>query len=269
MRARQHTDVHDSCIAAGIDLGSTTIKVILYNGKSYLARMNNSSWNPTGVARDLLHEMAAEAGVDLRSIRIGTTGYGRKTLDEASFTCTEIAAHARGATFLIPNCRFVIDIGGQDAKGIRISEHGRVGDFVMNDKCAAGTGRFLSAMGQTLGVYVDQLSNHAHGKVPHRINAMCTVFAESEVISLINQGIPRDEIIAGVHDSVARRTAAMVSGLHPEPPIVFTGGVSQNADLVERISSAIGHPIIVPQDALYAGALGAALLVWEQDASDR
>ena len=125
------------------------------------------------------------------------------------------------------------------------------------------TGRFLSAMGQALGVPVDHLSAYADGAKPHRINAMCTVFAESEVISLIHQGIPRNAIIAGLHASVARRTASMVASLRPEPPIAFTGGVSQNADIVQKLSKELENPVIVPHDAVYAGAIGAALLAWE------
>jgi (R)-2-hydroxyacyl-CoA dehydratese activating ATPase len=251
-----------SC-SAGIDLGSTTIKVVLYNGREYLARMKYASWNPSGIARELLESACQEAGLSGVPTSLATTGYGRKSMEEASFTYTEIACHARGATFLVPGCRFVIDIGGQDAKGIRLTDDGRVGDFVMNDKCAAGTGRFLSTIGQALGVKVDHLAKHALGISPHRINAMCTVFAESEVISLINQGVPRDAIIAGLHASIVRRTVSMVSSLHPEPPVVFTGGVSQNKDIAERLSQELGIPVIVPEDAVFAGALGAALLAWE------
>jgi (R)-2-hydroxyacyl-CoA dehydratese activating ATPase len=248
--------------SAGIDLGSTTIKVVLYNGREYLARMTYASWNPAGKARELLESTCQGVGLSLPT-SIATTGYGRKSMEEASFTYTEIACHARGAAFLVPGSRFVIDIGGQDAKGIRLTEDGRVGDFVMNDKCAAGTGRFLTTMGKALGVTEDHLAQHARGINPHRINAMCTVFAESEVISLINQGVSRDAIIAGIHASVVRRTVSMVASIHPEPPVVFTGGVSQNADIAERLSQEIGYPVIVPQDAVYAGALGAALLAWE------
>lgn len=216
--------------SAGIDLGSTTIKVVLYNSRDYLARIKYASWNPSGIARDLLKSTCSEIGLPGVPSMIAATGYGRKSIDEASCTYTEIACHARGATFLVPGCRFVIDIGGQDAKGIRLTDDGNVADFVMNDKCAAGTGRFLSTMGQALGVHVDHLAKHALGTPPHRINAMCTVFAS----------------------------------LHPEPPVVFTGGVSQNADIAERLSQEIGYPVIVPADAVYAGALGAALIAWEQ-----
>ncbi len=248
---------------AGIDLGSTTIKVVVYDGSRYIARMTPASWDPAGTAFALLAAASADFGLPVTPVIIATTGYGRRAMKDAALTPTEITCHAKGASFLLPGCRFVIDIGGQDAKGIRLATDGCVEDFVMNDKCAAGTGRFLSTTGLALGVPVDQLAAYANGAEPHRINAMCTVFAESEVISLVNQGIERSAIIAGLHASIARRTASMVASLRPTPPIVFTGGVSQNEDLVRRLSAELGHPIIVPPDAIYAGAIGAALLAWE------
>lgn len=250
------------CVA-GIDLGSTTIKVVLYDGSRYIARMTFASWNPAGAAEGLMATAAAEFCLASPPTVIATTGYGRRTVKNATLSPTEITCHARGASFLVPGCRFVIDIGGQDAKGIRLAADGSVEDFVMNDKCAAGTGRFLSTMGQALGIHVDHLAKHAEGKEPHRINAMCTVFAESEVISLINQGIERGPIIAGLHASIARRTASMIASLRPVPPIVFTGGVSQNGDIVRRLSAELGYSVIVPEDAVYAGAIGAALLAWK------
>lgn len=247
---------------AGLDIGSTTVKAILFNGSGYQARMTPAGWNPKELAIDLLSSLCDEIGLTTLPLLIATTGYGRRCLDSAVISPTEITCHARGAVFLVPGCRFVIDIGGQDAKGICLSADGFVEDFVMNDKCAAGTGRFLSTVGAALDISVDSLAKFAEGAESHRINSMCTVFAESEVISLINQGISRNAIIGGLHASIARRTASMVSSLHPAPPIVFTGGVSQNGDIVQKLGKELGFPVIVPDDALYAGALGAALLAW-------
>nr|WP_319377538.1 acyl-CoA dehydratase activase [uncultured Methanoregula sp.] len=249
---------------AGIDLGSTTIKLVIWDGRKYMARIRDASWNPREVATALLESAATEAGLESPPRVIATTGYGRRTMAGTMYTYTEIASHAKGASHLLPGCRFVIDIGGQDAKGIRLSQKGDVEDFVMNDKCAAGTGRFLSTMGLALGVPVDKLSHYADGTEPHRINAMCTVFAESEVISLVNHGIPRNAIIAGLHASIARRTASMVSPLHPAEPLAFTGGVSQNRDIARRLEKELGLVVTVPRDAVFAGALGAALLAWEK-----
>ncbi|MEI6294346.1 MAG: acyl-CoA dehydratase activase [Methanomicrobiales archaeon] len=254
---------NDYRVVAGVDLGSTRIKVVIYDGSSFIAGMKDATCDPEATAINLLGKTSSEAGLAEPPEVIATTGYGRRCLKTANITFTEIATHAKGAFHLVPHCHFVVDIGGQDAKGIRLSADGRVEDFVMNDKCAAGTGRFLSTMGQALGIPVDHLGPSAIGVEPHRINAMCTVFAESEVISLIHHGVPRNEIIAGLHSSIARRTASMVASLHPEPPIAFTGGVSQNADIVKRLGREIGYPVIVPPDAIYAGAIGAALLAWE------
>jgi len=250
-------------VVAGIDLGSTTIKVVIYDGSGYIARVVSASYDPAVTASALLASASAEWGLPSPPVFIVTTGYGRRTMKDAAFTPTEIACHAKGASFLLPGCRFVIDIGGQDAKGIRLSPGGNVEDFAMNDKCAAGTGRFLFATGQALGVPVDQLAGYAHGVEPYRINAMCTVFAESEVISLVNQGVERGAIIAGLHASIARRTASMVASLHPIPPIAFTGGVSQNSDIAQKLGEELHQPVIVPRDAIYAGALGAALMAWD------
>jgi len=245
----------DAGAVAGLDIGSTRVKIVIYNGSSYIARMRDAAWDPESVALDLLASASRDAGLSAPPAILATTGYGRRCLKIPSLTFTEIATHAKGAFHLVPGCRFVVDIGGQDAKGIRLSDEGRVEDFVMNDKCAAGTGRFLSTMGQALGIPVDGMGSYAAGAEPHRINAMCTVFAESEVISLINQGVGRNAIIAGLHASIARRTASMVASLHPRPPIVFTGGVSQNGDIATRLGEELGPPVIVPEDAVYAGAM--------------
>jgi (R)-2-hydroxyacyl-CoA dehydratese activating ATPase len=253
----------DTGAVAGIDLGSTTIKVVIYDGSGYIARIISASYDPSATASALLASASAEYGLSAPPVTIVTTGYGRRTMKGAALTPTEIACHAKGASYLLPGCRFVIDIGGQDAKGIRLSPEGNVEDFVMNDKCAAGTGRFLSATGQALGVPVDQLAGYARGVEPYRINAMCTVFAESEVISLVNQGVERGAIIAGLHASIARRTASMVASLHPISPIAFTGGVSQNSDIAQKLGEELHQPVIVPGDAIYAGALGAALMAWD------
>jgi len=247
---------------AGIDIGSTAIKVVLYDGSRYVTGIAPTGWNPKLAADSLLAEIMARAG-PAELPPLATTGYGRRCMD-AAVTQTEIACHARGAALLVPGCRFVIDIGGQDAKGIRLSPDGRVEDFVMNDKCAAGTGRFLSAMAAALGTSVDELAEYAGGAEPYRINSMCTVFAESEVIGLINQGVSRESIIAGLDASIARRTASMVGGLGPQQPIAFTGGVARNCDIVKRLEESLGIPVIVPCDGIYAGALGAALICREE-----
>ena len=257
------TDVPGQRWVAGLDIGSTAIKAVVFNGSCYHSCMTPAGWSPGTIASDLLDKLSREIGLASSPPVIATTGYGRRSMDSATISPTEISCHARGARFLVPNCRFVIDIGGQDAKGIRLSADGHVEDFVMNDKCAAGTGRFLSTMGAALGIHVDKLAKYASGIEPHRINSMCTVFAESEVIGLINQGVSREAIVAGIDASIARRTSSMVAGLNPQPPIVFTGGVAQNGDIVTRLETELGQKVVVPKDGIYAGALGAALIAWD------
>jgi predicted CoA-substrate-specific enzyme activase len=157
--------------------------------------------------------------------------------------------------------RCVIDIGGQDSKAIALDENGRVRDFVMNDKCAAGTGRFLEVMARALEVDLDAFGEMAgEADRPARISSLCTVFAESEVISLIAQGEARANIIAGIHDSIAARVAAMARRIGVTPPVMMTGGVARNSGVVEALARQIGHPIRVTAHAQINGALGAALL---------
>jgi predicted CoA-substrate-specific enzyme activase len=259
----------DRVYVAGIDLGSTTIKVVLCDGPAYRAWVTAASLDPEGTAGDLLRSAREELGLSSPPAAIAATGYGRRRFGGATIVQTEIACHARGASFLAPGCRTVIDVGGQDAKGIRLTSSGAVEDFVMNDRCAAGTGRFLSNLARALGVDVGDLGRFAEGAEPHRINSMCTVFAESEVIGLISQGVPRNAIIAGIDDSIARRIASMVAPLDPQPPVAFTGGVSANRDIAGRLGRELGLPVTVPPDAIAAGALGAALIAWEAVKAER
>ena len=252
-----------SLFVAGLDIGSTTVKAVLFRKGQYITGLAPAGWDPSKVAGDLLGAICEREGLPGIPGIVAATGYGRHSFGSASLTPSEITCHARGAAFLFPGCRFVIDVGGQDAKAIRLSAEGRVEDFVMNDKCAAGTGRFLSATGQALGVPVEDLSRYAEGVPPHRINAMCTVFAESEVISLVNSGVPREAIIAGLHASIARRIASMAASVHPVPPGVFTGGVSKNHDIAVKLGGELGFPLVVPENSVYAGAIGAALVAWD------
>lgn len=247
---------------AGIDAGSTAIKAALFNGRDFSFSLAPTGWQPKKVAEQLLNDLAVRQGIHLPNVVVAT-GYGRKSLELATRAVTEIACHARGAAYLAPGCRFVIDIGGQDAKGIAVSPEGHVEDFVMNDKCAAGTGRFLSVTATALGMDVEELTLAAESAEPYPINSMCTVFAESEVIGLIHQGIARSSVVAGLHASVARRVASMVSRFDLQDRIVFTGGVSRNADIACRLEAELGKPVMVPPNGMWAGAIGAALYAWD------
>ena len=197
------------------------------------------------------------------------TGYGRNSLAFAGWTVTEITCHGRGSAHLQPGVRTVIDIGGQDAKAIRVDSQGRVTDFVMNDKCAAGTGRFLQTMAQALGLDVAELSKTAAPPEDAcAINAMCTVFAESEVIGLLNRGSSRASIVAGLHRSVANRVGAMAARIVPEGPVALTGGVAENGHLRQELAAVLGLEVLTPQDAVFAGSVGAALLAWGEGGNE-
>ncbi|MBM4235311.1 MAG: 2-hydroxyglutaryl-CoA dehydratase [Firmicutes bacterium] len=251
---------------AGIDIGSLTAEVVIMDKERVLSYVIR----PTGSNSKKAAELAMEEALHKAALRISdlnkvvATGYGRISIDFADQRITEITCHARGAYYWDPAVRTVIDIGGQDSKVIRLAEYGRVIDFAMNDKCSAGTGRFLEVMAQALEVELDQLaliSNRALNAVS--ISSMCTVFAESEVVSLIAQGLPREEIARGLHLSIADRTAGLVNRVGLEEKVMMTGGVSLNSAVVAALNEKLKIRIIVPSVPQIAGALGAALLAQE------
>lgn len=201
------------------------------------------------------------AGLDREDIdALVTTGYGRSAIQSGDKSITEITCHARGAHYLDPAVRTVIDIGGQDSKVIRMDESGAVVNFVMNDKCAAGTGRFLEMMARTMEMGLDELSGRGlHYKEDITISSMCTVFAESEVVSLIAQNKDADDIVHGLNKAVAVKTVALVKRVGGENAYMMTGGVSKNKGLVKTLEEKLGAPLIVSDQAQLCGALGAAL----------
>ena len=207
-----------------------------------------------------------EAGIRKEELSaIVTTGYGRETIGVGSASVTEITCHARGAHFLNPDARTVIDIGGQDSKVIRIDENGSVKNFVMNDKCAAGTGRFLEMQARALGLSLAEMSELGLSwKNEVTISSMCTVFAESEVVSLVAQNVPAADIIHGLNRSVASRTALLGGRIGMEPAFIMTGGVAQNAGVVACLEEKLGEKIFVSPDSQLCGSIGAALIALEQ-----
>lgn len=255
-------------LVAGVDAGSTAIKVVLYDGESMNEWICPARWSPRDEARSLLTEAASVSGISLEEIGfIVGTGYGRAGLDCVHKAMTEITCHGKGAAFLSGYlAATVIDIGGQDSKAIRIDNRGRVQDFLMNDKCAAGTGRFLQVMTIALGLDLAEVGNMDLANTePCKINSMCTVFAESEVIGLLNQGYSREAIIAGLFQAIASRTAAMAARVGVTSPVVFTGGVARNNNVSRFLADAVGKvEFFVPAKAVYAGAIGAALYAWEE-----
>ncbi len=241
----------------GIDIGSRTIEVVVVDeaGQIKDRLQADTGFDPMREARRMLDGVAHDG--------IMATGYGRNLLEIAfdAPTVTEIKAHAHGVRALFPDARTILDIGGQDSKAIALSEAGKVKKFEMNDRCAAGTGKFLEIMAKALGYDIEGFGTEALAADRETtISSMCTVFAESEVTSLIAKGQDRREIALGLHASVVRRVAAMIQRVGTDGDIVFTGGVAQNPCMRTLLTQKIGRPVVYPDAPQFTGALGAALL---------
>ncbi|PIZ37784.1 MAG: 3-hydroxyacyl-ACP dehydratase [Armatimonadetes bacterium CG_4_10_14_0_8_um_filter_66_14] len=242
--------------AAGIDIGSRTTKlVVLGTGEPVVREARDTSHDPLSVCAALLEGRHPEALV--------ATGYGRHLFAE-HYDCqvvTEIKALARGASALVPGCRTLLDIGGQDMKTGALGDQGQVLRFEMNDRCAAGTGRFLEVMATALHCRYDDLWREAlTAAEPVTVNSTCAVFAESEVVGLIARGANRPAVAAGIHHAVAKRATAMLKRVSLVPPVVFAGGVATNGCLVRLLQASLDTAVIVPDEPRFAVALGAALL---------
>ena len=249
---------------AGIDVGSLSTEALILpmEGEPAGYAIVQTGANSTDAALSALNKALAAAAIDRNQVRcIVATGYGRVSIPFADKRVTEISCHAMGAFHLFPDTGVVIDIGGQDSKVIRVGEGGRVLDFTMNDKCAAGTGRFLEVMADKLQIDLDEmgpLSLKAGGEVG--ISSVCTVFAESEVVSLVAQNHPKDEIIRGLHRAIVNRVWSMVKGLGVHGAVTMSGGVAKNSGVVTLMEERLGQPIHVYSEPQIIGALGAALL---------
>ena len=244
----------------GIDIGSTASKVVVEGDKKEHFVLP-TGWSSKETCEKIKNKLL-EMGVDVTSddTKVVATGYGRIAVDFADHVITEITCHARGAFFLNPNVRTIIDIGGQDSKVIRIDDTGNVTNFVMNDKCAAGTGRFLELMARTLELSLEQMSEMGlTWKEDITISSMCTVFAESEVVSLIAQDKTAADIIHGLNESVAAKTCALVKRVGGEGDYMMTGGVARNRGVTEALEARLGAPLWLPPEPDLCGALGAAL----------
>lgn len=250
-------------ITLGIDVGSITAKAALVkDGKLLSTAVIVTGYNARNAGESVFGKILYEAGITRSEIGgIVATGYGRNSVTFAGKSITEITCHAAGAHFLNPAVRSVIDIGGQDSKAIVMDEAGKVKDFAMNDKCAAGTGRFLEVMARALEVDINDFGKMSlDADNPARISSLCTVFAESEVISLIAKGEKRKNIIAGIHESIGSRVAAMAGRLGLTSPVMMTGGVAKNIGVVKALEGKTGKPIEVSEMAQLTGAIGAALI---------
>ena len=246
-----------NCI--GLDIGSRTIKLVACeNGGIILERKALTSHDPLSVCQGLLK--------DAPDGPVVATGYGRHLVRGylSCDTVSEIKAFAKGARAILPSCRTVLDIGGQDTKAISLMESGKIDKFHMNDKCAAGTGRFLEIMATALGMSLaDFMASAQSAENAHPINSMCTVFAESEVISTIARGVSRTAIALGIHQAIAARTIALLERVSITEDILFAGGVALNGCMQAQIERILDRPIHVSEDPQIVGALGCALIAGE------
>jgi len=240
----------------GIDIGSRSIElVVIEDGNVVCTKQTNSGYDPVERVRELIGDISFD--------KVMATGYGRGIVEVAFDypTVTEIKAYGVGATSLYPGVRGVLDIGGQDTKVISINEQGKVVKFEMNDKCAAGTGKFLEIMASTLGYKPETLGAEAEkGQSGIEINSMCAVFAESEVTSLLAKGCQRADIAMAIHQSVCRRAVGMIKRQNISVPLMFAGGVANNSCMVSLLKEALGQEVIVPEKPQFVGAYGAAVL---------
>jgi predicted CoA-substrate-specific enzyme activase len=246
---------------AGVDIGSTMTKVVIMDQATLASVIGPTGPEHRKLANRVMEEALAKAKLSFDEITyVVATGYGRINVPFADKQITEISCHARGVGHLLPDVRTVIDIGGQDSKGIKLKA-GRAVDFVMNDKCAAGTGRFLEVTAEELGVSLEdmgRLSLEAKNRV--EISNTCTVFAAQEVVARLSAGAALPDIIAGLHEAIATRIYGMVRRLKIEREVALTGGGAKNIGLVKAMEAKLGFPVLVPPEPLLTGALGAALL---------
>lgn len=247
----------------GIDIGSSAAKAAVLKDGAILRTILLSTGFSSRETADQIYQMLASDGITRENARYVATGYGRVSVPYADQTVTEITCHGKGAYMLFQEDGIVIDIGGQDTKGIAL-KNGRVMKFIMNDKCSAGTGKFLEVMTNRLGLTQKELSGMARKGKPVVISSMCTVFAESEIISLIGRGTPREDIAFGVIESVVTKVAQLIAQV-PGGRYFLTGGLCEEDYIRERLSLALKQPVISMPMARYAGALGAAALACAPD----
>jgi predicted CoA-substrate-specific enzyme activase len=247
---------------AGIDVGSTMTKAVILNGGVIASVIGPTGPEQRRLANKVMEEALKRAALAFQAITsVVSTGYGRINVPFADAQYTEITCHARGIASLYPQARTIIEVGGQDTKAIKIETTGRATDFVMNDKCAAGSGRFIEVIADALRVPLDNVGDLSlQSTHPAKISNICTIWAQQEVAASLAQGIPIPDLLAGVHRSLAERIVTMVNRLRVEEAVVVTGGGAKNKGLLKVLSEQLGRKILVPEEPLITGALGAALL---------
>jgi len=251
---------------AGVDIGSTMTKVVLTDTADMILCAIKGPTGPEHrqLANEVMKRALEQANLQLDDIsHIVATGYGRVNVPFADDQITELSCHARGVSSIFPNVRTAIDIGGQDAKCMKIY-NGKLIDFVMNDKCAAGTGRFLEVTAATLGIRLEDMGDISLKSTKKiQLSNLCTIFAQQEVVALLSRAEKVEDIIAGLHYALASRVAALARRLKIEPDVVLTGGVAKNSGMVKAMKEILGCELLVPEEPLLTGALGAAILAKE------
>jgi len=259
--------------AAGIDVGSTQTKAVLVDaGRAIVGRtLTDTGANLKRAGQRALDELVAGMNIDRSDVKfVVGTGYGRFRIEAGDAQVTEISCHARGAHMLFPSTRTVIDMGGQDTKAIKVGAEGDVLDFCMNDKCAAGTGRFLAGAADVLGLSLDAIGEISlQATKPVRMTSVCTVFVESDILSHLAQNKKDEDILSGVHDAIATRTIGLVRRVGMDPEITFTGGVARNIGMVRALEAKLGASLNVSAESQFTGALGAALFALDHVLADR
>ncbi len=247
---------------AGIDVGSTMTKAVILNEGIIASIIGPTGPEQRRLANKVMEKALIRADISFQAITyIVSTGYGRINVPFADKQFTEITCHAKGIIRLFPKAKTIIDIGGQDIKAIKIDATGKTTDFVMNDKCAAGSGRFIEVIADTLGVPLDKVGDLSlQSKNPAKISNICTIWAQQEVAASLAEGVAISDLLAGVHQSLADRISRMVNRLRVEEAVIVTGGGGKNKGLLKALSEQLGHEILVPEEPLITGALGAALL---------
>ena len=247
---------------AGIDVGSTMTKAVILSNGIIVSIIGPTGPEQRRLANKVMEKALKRAGLPFEAITyIVSTGYGRINVPFTDKQFTEITCHAKGIASLFTEAKTVIDIGGQDIKAIKIDAAGKAIDFVMNDKCAAGSGRFIEVIADTLGVPLDRVGELSlQSRNPAKISNICTLWAQQEVAASLAQGVPAPDLLAGIHQSLADRICRMVHRLKVEEAIIVTGGGARNRGLLKALSEQLGHDVLVPEEPLITGALGAALL---------
>jgi predicted CoA-substrate-specific enzyme activase len=253
---------------AGIDIGSKSTKAVVLDESRHICGTALLKTRPDfpGVAKEALEKALAKAGGHLEDVKyVATTGLGRYNIPFRDLQITEITCAARGAAFLFPNTKCVLDVGGQSTRAIKLREGGKVKEFKSNDKCAAGSGGFLERAAVYLEIPLEQLGALSmSAKNPQMISSVCAVLAESEIINKVSEGHGVENIIRGIHDSLASRSKGLLSRVGLEDEVTFVGGVARQSGMVEALKKAIGHPVNVSDEPALVTALGAALLAFQR-----